>query len=518
MLLSNSTETGHVLFLDLVGYSLLSQEAQAERVSELLEHVRATEAFQSAEQSGELIRIASGDGVALVFLRYATAPLHCADELTRLPSPLPIRMGIHVGPVTRVGDINGATSVTGSGINTAKRVMDLADAGQIYLSEAAVALVKDHEAWRGRLLLVGERETKHGERVKLWQLVGIHRAVQERHTEPSPPVKSPETGSRLMTPGGAVPLDSEHYVVRPVDEQLYQALEQQAAIVLLKGARQVGKTSLLARGMQVARQHGAQVTLLDFQSLGGEVLTSAESLYRAMAESLCEQLDLDVLPESHWSASRSGAANLERYLRRAVFAISERPLVWALDEADRLFPLSFGSEVFGLLRSWHNRRTLDPDGPWKRLTVAIAYATEAHLFITDPNQSPFNVGVRLSLSDFTQTQVQQLAQRYGLPAPSEVYTLLQGHPYLTRRGLEVLTAGGTLEATHAFDDHLERLLFSLSQEPVLKDAALLVLKGKPPPVEAFFRLRAAGVLTGEGVGEARLRCKLYENYLRKHLE
>ena len=118
----NPTETGHVLFLDLVGYSLLSQEAQATQVTELLERVRATEAFRSAEQGRELIPIATGDGVALVFLRYAAAPLACACELSHTSAPLALRMGIHVGPVTRVSDINGAVSVTGSGINTAKRL------------------------------------------------------------------------------------------------------------------------------------------------------------------------------------------------------------------------------------------------------------------------------------------------------------------------------------------------------------------------------------------------------------
>jgi hypothetical protein len=73
------------------------------------------------------------------------------------------------------------------------------------------------------------------------------------------------------------------------------------------------------------------------------------------------------------------------------------PVVWGLDEVDRLFSVPFGSEVFGLFRSWHNKRALDPSGPWARLTLAIAYATEAHLFITDLNQSPFNVGTRLAL-------------------------------------------------------------------------------------------------------------------------
>ena len=519
----NLTETGHVLFLDLVGYSQLSLEEQAASVTKLLECVRATKAFQRAEQAGELIPIATGDGVALVFLRYATAPLDCACEVQQATVSLSLRIGIHVGPITRIHDINGAISVTGGGINTAKRIMDMAEAGEVFLSEAVVSLVKDHDTWKDRLKSRGVRETKHGEWVSVYALV--------------PPVPLPsevrakgEEGSRLSgremaqragkegTPGGAVPLASENYVTRAVDAQFYAALERQEAIVLLKGARQVGKTSLLARGLHVARQRGTQVAILDFQSLGSDVLASAESLYRAMAESLCEQLDLSTPPESHWNVSRSGAANLERYLRRVVFVESERPLVWGLDEADRLFPLSFGSEVFGLLRSWHNRRSLDPQGPWQRLTIALAYATEAHLFITDPNQSPFNVGVRLQLTDFTPSEVQWLAERYEVSEISTLYTLLSGHPYLTRKGLEVLAAGEVLETTSAFDNHLERLLFSLTQEPCLSEALRKILRGTPPSHDAFFRLRAAGVIVGESATKLQLRCQLYETYLRKHFE
>ena len=170
------------------------------------------------------------------------------------------------------------------------------------------------------------------------------------------------------------------------------------------------------------------------------------------------------------------------------------------------------------MRSWHNRRTLDPDGPWSRLTIALAYATEAHLFITDPNQSPFNVGVRLQLADFTRTEVENLAQCYGVSESTSVYNLLAGHPFLTRRGLEVLAAGGILERSDAFDNHLERLLFSITHEPTLVDALRLVLRGKSASLEAFFRLRAAGILVGESAAEARLRCTLYDTFLRKHLE
>lgn len=143
-------------------------------------------------------------------------------------------------------------------------------------------------------------------------------------------------------------------------------------------------------------------------------------------------------PEDTWKAGRNPNTNFERWLRREVLAKSEKPLLWAIDEADRLFSCDFGSEVFALFRTWHNERALDPGGPWSKLTLAIAYATEAHLFIRDPNQSPFNIGTRIALSDFTPAQVADLNQRHGNPLPEDehlerFYRLLGGQPYLVRR-------------------------------------------------------------------------------------
>ena len=494
------TETGHVLFLDLVGYSLWSLEEQATCVAELLAHVRATAAFQSAEQTGELIRIGTGDGVALVFLRYPEAPAHCASEL-RARTGLPLRMGIHIGPVTRGYDINGTVSVTGGGINLAKRVMDLAEVGEVLLTEGAALLLQEHTRWRERLYFWGERETKHQERLRIWTL-----------DPPAPSLVVPKGAA-----GGGLPLDSERYVIRAADRDFARALARREAIVRLKGPRQVGKTSLLARGLQGARAEGCRVVVADFQALGSDVLTSTDTLYRGLAESLAEQLELVELPDAHWNPSRAGAANLERYLRRVVFAPQPTPLVWAWDEVDRLFPLPFGSEVFGLLRSWHNRRSLDPAGPWQYLTVALAYATEAHLFITDPNQSPFNVGVQLSLNDFTTDELAALAKRCGVhDETATLHAWLGGQPYLCRCALDLLAAGQAPNAA-LFTDHLERLLFSVTQDPALVEALKQVLAGKPCPLEPFFRLRSAGILAGESSATAHLRCALYESYLRQQL-
>ena len=336
----------------------------------------------------------------------------------------------------------------------------------------------------------------------------------------------------LEAVGGAVPLESQFYIARQTDDEFYDAIARQDSIVLVKGARQMGKTSLLARGLQQAREYGAKVVLTDFQKLNSVHLESIESLFMTLGEMIADQLDLEVFPDDVWNSRRGPSVNFERYIRREVLGRLAGPMVWGLDEVDRLFTCEFGSEVFGLFRSWHNERSLDPTGPWRRLTLAIAYATEAHLFITDLNQSPFNVGTRLALEDFTREQVTELNNRYGSPLGSEAEVgrfieLVSGQPYLVRRGLhELATHSGDLASFEAvadrdegpFGDHLRRILVLLAHDATLCEVIRAILQGKPcPNAETFYRLRSAGVITGESAREARPRCRLYTDYLQRHL-
>jgi hypothetical protein len=342
----------------------------------------------------------------------------------------------------------------------------------------------------------------------------------------------PGPRQKLEPVGGAVPLDSEFYIVRPTDDLFRAAIERQDSIVLVKGARQMGKTSLLARGLQQAREAGARVVLTDFQMLNTEHLQSAGTLYLTLAEWIADQLDLDLPADSGWDSQRSPNIHFQRYLRREVLGKIDGPLLWGLDEVDRLFPCEFANDVFGMFRSWHNARSLDPTGPWSRLTLAMAYATEAHLFITDLNQSPFNVGTRLMLADFTLEQVTELNRRYGSPLRDEAelarfVQLLGGHPALARRGLHEMAAGGMEIAAleqqadrdeAIFGDHLRRMLVVLSRSSELCDAVREVLHGRPcPSGDSFHRLRTAGVMAGESAQDAHLRCELYSRYLRRHL-
>ncbi|MBS1790011.1 MAG: AAA-like domain-containing protein [Acidobacteria bacterium] len=341
-----------------------------------------------------------------------------------------------------------------------------------------------------------------------------------------------EVIAKLEPIGGAVPLDSRFYIERPTDREFHEAIARQDSLVLVKGARQVGKTSLLARGLQRARENGAKVVLTDFQSLSADFLTSPEKLILTLAETLADQLGLEMYPSEMWNSFLSPGINFERFLRREVLGKIETQLVWGLDEVDRLFSCDFGSDIFGLFRSWHNKRALDPEGPWRRLTMIIGYATEAHLFITDLNQSPFNVGTRLALEDFDMMQVGELNHRYGSPLRDRAeiaryFRLLSGHPYLVRRGLHELVARNwtlpELEA-HAdqdegpFGDHLRRMLVSLTQDPALCEVVQNVLQGRPSAnTDSFYRLRSAGLMAGDSVRDLRPRCQLYATYLEKHL-
>lgn len=351
-------------------------------------------------------------------------------------------------------------------------------------------------------------------------------ALRNPAAGPTPPP------SKLEPVGGAVPLDSQFYIVRPTDEQFRSAIQRHDSIVLVKGARQMGKTSLLARGLQQARGSGGRVVLTDFQKLNAVQLTSVEALFMALGESIASQLDLDVFPDEVWNPRRGPSINFERYLRRDVLGKITSPLVWGLDEVDRLFTCDFGSEIFGLFRSWHNERALDPEGPWQRLTLAIAYATEAHLFITDMNQSPFNVGTRLALDDFSVDQLAELNRRYGSPLReteevARYFRLVGGHPYLVRRGLHEMATQGTglsdLESEAdrdegPFGDHLRRILVSLAHDPALCDVVRGILRSQPcPNAESFYRLRSAGIMSGDSARDVKPRCQLYSIYLERHL-
>src|SRR6202166_5248249 len=154
-------EIGHVLFIDIVGYSKLLINEQSEQIQKLKEIVRGTEQVRLAEAEGKLLRLPTGDGGALVFRNSLEAPVLCALEIGKeLKShpELQVRMGIHSGPVNEVTDLNAQANIAGAGINIAQRVMDCGDAGHILLSQRVADDLEQYRQWSARLHDLGECE------------------------------------------------------------------------------------------------------------------------------------------------------------------------------------------------------------------------------------------------------------------------------------------------------------------------------------------------------------------------
>ena len=204
-------EIGHVLFVDIVSYSSLLISEQSELLGELNDAVRGTEHFRSAEAEGRLIRLPTGDGMALVFRNSPEEPVRCALEISQAIKNNPklqVRMGIHSGPVNEVADVNERANIAGAGINIAQRVMDCGDAGHILLSMHVAEDLKHYPELRPYLHDVGECEVKHGETISIVNLYTTELG------NPNPPrLKQAETRTRRRRRRNALLLGGASLVV-----------------------------------------------------------------------------------------------------------------------------------------------------------------------------------------------------------------------------------------------------------------------------------------------------------------
>jgi TolB-like protein len=200
-------EIGHVLCIDIVGYSKLLIHEQCEQIEKLRQIVRGTEQFRLAEAEGKLLRLPTGDGGALVFRTSPEAPVACALEVSKALRGHPdlrVRMGIHSGPVKEVTDLNEQANIAGAGINIAQRVMDCGDAGHILLSKHAAEDLEHYGRWRPYLHNLGECEVKHG------ATISIVNFYSDEFGNSQPPQKFKERalGQRPAVPETRIPRKS----------------------------------------------------------------------------------------------------------------------------------------------------------------------------------------------------------------------------------------------------------------------------------------------------------------------
>lgn len=344
------------------------------------------------------------------------------------------------------------------------------------------------------------------------------------------PQADPRLVPQLALETGTMQLESPFYIQRASDAAMQQQIRRRGDTTVVKGTRQMGKSSLLARAFAMAQQQQHKAFYFDLQFLEAEHLESLERLLLHLGRKLSRAFKTAIKPEVFWDAALGAKDNLTDFLAEAILAPAEAPVLLMFDEIDRLFNYPYRDDFFATLRGWHNLRATS--APWRRFNLMIAHSTEPYLWIQDLNQSPFNVGHIIRLEDFNFAEAEALNAKHGAPitTPEEITELLNflgGQPFLLRQAFYMLAQNrwtlaqlqnAAISETGPFGDHLRRFVWRLQERPELKNALREILhKGRCDDETHFLRLKAAGLINGENRQSVHMRCQLYEQYFKNHL-
>jgi hypothetical protein len=333
----------------------------------------------------------------------------------------------------------------------------------------------------------------------------------------------------LGSPEGTMPRQSPFYVERETDHEALASLHEMKGLTVIKGSRQMGKSSLLNQMLAEAGRSGMKSAFVDFQMIESAAIGNAELFYRQFCSLLSFEFEVEDRTEEFWKNPLGQVQKTTNYLTKHLLKeLSNVQVLLAMDEVERMFASPFRSDFFSMLRSWYNSRARG--GDWTRFNVALVTSTEPYQFIADLNQSPFNVGTVVELKDFTSQQASDLNQRHGNPLNAEqtkkLFNLLGGHPYLTRKALYLIASGrntfdymieSCCEDDGPFGDHLRSHLFRMSDYPELKSGLMQVINHQRCSDEhVFFRLRGAGLVKRVG-NEVLTRNELYGCYFGERL-
>jgi hypothetical protein len=304
--------------------------------------------------------------------------------------------------------------------------------------------------WKRFSDALGERVTKTNLQVSLQR----HLSLRQPPSQPilsveSSPVRSrqfePVTAAVPEYPSGPVPLSSRFYIERPpIEQSAYVEVTKPGALIRIKGPRGTGKNSLLLRILSHASTLQYRTVWLDFQQADDGVFASMENLLRWFAALISHRLGLEPCLDDYWDDRIGSKMSCTLYLQQYLLRHSDRPLVLALNELNRIFEYPpIAHEFLLLLRSWHEEAKQSES--LQKLRLVIVHATEIYVRLAI-QQSPFNVGLAVSLPDFNQSQVEILAERHNISglnrsAIEQLMWLLGGHPQLVRLSLYHLAQG-----------------------------------------------------------------------------
>jgi len=336
----------------------------------------------------------------------------------------------------------------------------------------------------------------------------------------------------LEFPSSPVPLDSPFYIEHPpLEEYCYQELERPGSLIRIKGARKTGKSSLLARILACAKRRNYTTACIDFQQIDNRSLANLDKLLRSFCANISRQLNLQPKLDDYWDEELGSKISCTLYFQDYLFAQLNRPFVLALKEVNRIFEYpEIAREFLPLLRFWHEGAN-NPEA-WQQLRLVVVHCTEVYVPL-QLNQSPFNVGLPIQLSEFSLQQVQDLAERHRLDwanvrEAQRLMAMVGGHPYLIRLALyrlgsqevtleQLLQEAPTLAGIYS--DHLQSYLEILRKHPELAAAlhkVVMASKGVKLEAIAACKLESLGLVKFNG-DEVVPSCELYRLYFGTQL-
>ncbi|MBN3925164.1 AAA-like domain-containing protein [Nostoc sp. NMS4] len=396
------------------------------------------------------------------------------------------------------------------------------------------------ELWQDLSIALGKRVTKKNLHLSLnkhlQDEIGNHEnQIQQKFGEEfSLEMVSPDffSASKIEFPSGPVVLDSPFYINRPpLEELVCNEVLHPGCLIRIKAPRKMGKSSLLNRMIAYAKEQDYQIVYLDFQEADADVFASLDKFLRWFCVNVSRQLNLTAYLDDFWDMEMGSKVSCKIYFEAYVLQyINDNPLVLALNEVHRIFEHpNIAQDFLPMLRFWHEQAK--QDRTWQKLRMVVVHTTEIYIPLK-LNQSPFNVGITITLPPFTLKQVQNLALRYGLDwaADSEgakrlapLQAMVGGHPYLVSLAFYHLCQGEmTLEVlletastpVGIYGQHLRELLTLLQEEPELMSAMEEVI-ATDEKVEldaiAAYKLESMGLVKLNG-NQASSICELYRLY------
>jgi adenylate cyclase len=348
-------EIAHVLFIDIVGYSARPTDEQRDLIDQLNQAVRSSDEFSRAAAAGRLKKIPTGDGMALIFQDSPEQPIECAVEISRVLKrhpDLPVRMGVHSGPVSAVTDVNGRVNAAGVGINVAQRLMDCGDAGHILLSKRVAEDLQQNSRWRPHLHDLGEVEVKHGERVHVFNFYTddagnsdlpkkvIGAAMQSRPVTAPPAKKAPKSQkpSICVLPFANMSGDAEQeYFSDGISEDIITDLSKISALdVVSRNTAFTFKGKAVDVGQVVSQLKVSHVVEGSVRKAAGRVRISAQLIDAAndshvwaerydrdlndifaiqdeISHAIVDALKVKLLPDEKKAIEQHGTENVDAY-------------------------------------------------------------------------------------------------------------------------------------------------------------------------------------------------------------